>query len=173
MTETWSYNGAVFTLAGTLVEPPVYRIHALHDADAAFRRADYPAARGLYERVTADPSLQAWDGAAPLREEARVLGAFARLRLLELAAAQGDAAAASLAYETLKADAPEGAPGEVYGLLGETFYAVYAASADYAQACQALARLAEKTPNTYILLGAQTFGYANYDYQPRDMCIGD
>jgi hypothetical protein len=172
MTETWSYDGAVFTVTGTLVEPPVYRIHALHDADAAFRRKDYPAARGLYERVVADPSLQAWDGVAPLRDEAQVLGAFARLRLLEVAAAQGDAAAASLAYEALKADAPEGAPGEVYGLLGEAFYAVYAASSDYAQACQAVARLAEKTPNTYILLGAQTFGYANYDYQPRDMCIG-
>ncbi len=171
MTETWSYDGAVFTVRGTLVEPPVYRMHALHDADAAFRRKDYDAARGLYERVISDPGLQDWEGVAPLRGEAEVLGAFARLRLVELAAATGDAAGVSLAYEALKAAAPEGSPGEVYATLGETFYAVYAASGDATQACQAAARLAEKTPNTYILLGSQTFGYANYDYQPRDMCV--
>ncbi len=48
---------------------------------------------------------------------------------------------------------------------------MFGSSGDYAQSCAAAARFAEKAANTYILLGTQTFGYANYDYQPRDMCI--
>ena len=170
-TETWSYDGAVYARTNTAVEPPVYRIHALHDADAAFRRKDYARAGELYERAAADPNLKAWEGSAPLRDEDKVLGAFARFRQIELAAAQGDAAAAKAAYEALAISAPEGSPGETYAKLAEAFYAVFGSSGDYAQSCAAAVRFAEKAANTYILLGTQTFGYANYDYQPRDMCI--
>lgn len=168
--ETWSWNGSVYTLTRAVVDPPVYRVHALHDADAAFRAGDFATAGALYQRVVSDPALKAWDGPAPLRDEDKVLGAFALYRLLELAARQQDGAALAAAYDALKQATPQGSPGELYGALGDTFYAAYTAGGSYGQACDAAVKFAEKTPNIYILLGSQTFGYANYDYQPADMC---
>jgi len=169
--ETWSWTGSVFTLTRVVVDPPLYRVHALHDADAAFRAGDFATAATLYQRVVSDPGLRAWDGLAPLRDEDKVLGAFAQFRLVELAARQQDTAALAAAYEALKQATPQGSPGELYGALGDAFYSVYTAGGNYAQACDAAVKFAEKTANVYILLGSQTFGYANYDYLPADMCI--
>ena len=171
VTQTWSWNGATFTLTNSLVEPPVYRLHALHDGDTAFRKGDYATATALYQRVVSDPSLKSWDGLAPMRDEDKVLGAFALFRLVELAAIQKDAANLGPAYESLKGAAQEGSPGELYGLMGDAFYSAYTASGDYTQACDAAVSYAAKSANTYVLLGSQMFGYANYDYQPADMCI--
>lgn len=169
--ETWSWTGSVFTLTRVVVDPPVYRVHALHDADVAFRAGDLATATALYQRVVSDPALKAWDGPAPLRDEDKILGAFALYRLMELAARQQDAAGAGAAYEALKQATPPGSPGELYGALGDAFYSVYRAGGNYAQACDAAVKFAEKTANIYILLGSQTFGYANYDYLPPDMCV--
>lgn len=171
ITETWSWNGSAFTLTRVMIDPPTYRVHALHDADAAFRAGDFAAATALYQRVISDPALKAWDGPVPLRDEDKVLGAFALFRLVELAARQQDTAMLAAAYDALKQATPQGSPGELYGALGDAFHSVYAASSNYAQACDAAVKFAEKTANIYILLGSQTFGYANYDYLPADMCI--
>ncbi len=169
--QTWSWTGDVFTRTRVMVDPPLYRVHALHDADAAFRAGDFATAGALYQRVVSDPGLKAWDGLVPLRDEDKVLGAFALFRLVELAARQQDAVALASAYDALKQATPQGSPGELYGALGDAFYSAYSAGANYAQACDAAIKFAEKTPNVYILLGSQTFGYANHDYLPADMCI--
>ncbi|MCS7060984.1 MAG: hypothetical protein RMN25_07430 [Anaerolineae bacterium] len=168
--EKWSWNGSVFTLTETILDEPVYRLHALHDADTALRSGDFTTAGALYRRVAGDPQLRAWEGPAPLRDEAEILGAFALYRLVELAARKQDAAGLSEAYEALQRATPKGSPSELYGALGNVFYSAYQASGSYAQACNAAIQFAEKNPNVYILLGSQTFGYANYDYLPADMC---
>ncbi|MCL5995043.1 MAG: hypothetical protein M1546_03175 [Chloroflexi bacterium] len=171
VTDTWSYNGAVFTLTSRIKEPPVYRIHALQDGDEAFLDQDYASANALYRRVANDPGLQAWEGNTPLRDEAQVLAAFAYVRLMQTAAAAGDSASLQAAHDALVTAAPEKSPGELFQQLGEVFYSTYQQSGNYKQACDATTKFAERNQNTFTVLGVETFGYANYDYQAVDMCI--
>ena len=170
-TETWSFNGSIFTQTSTLAEPPVYRIHALQDGDEAFRRKEFAAAEALYARVISDPSLQAWEGEAPLKDEARVLAAFAYARLIQIAAAKGDAAGAKAALDALQTFAPQGSSGEIYAGLGNAFFAIYSQTNDAAQACAAAIAFANASPNTYQTLGVETYGFNNADYMASDMCI--
>jgi hypothetical protein len=171
VTDTWAFDGTVFTRTASVKEPPVYRIHALQDGDAAFRHKDFAAAEALYRRVINDPSLQSWEGNAPLRNEPQVLAAFAYVRLMEVAAAQDDMASLQAAFDNLNTAAPQDSPGEIYAQLGEAFYNAYNASKDHAKACEATVKFAEKNQNTYAVIGQDTFGYANMDYQATDMCI--
>ena len=171
VTETWSFNGNIFTRTSTLAEPPVYRIHALQDGDSALRRKDFAAAEALYTRVVNDPALQSWEGEAPLQGEAQVLAAFAYVRLAQSAAARGDAAAAKAAIDALQSIAPKDSAGEIYAGLGNAFWGTYSQTNDYAQACAAAIAYANTTPNTYLVLGVETYGFNNVDYTASDMCI--
>jgi hypothetical protein len=171
ITDTWAFNGTVFTFTMRAKEPPVHRIHALQDADDAFRRNDLAAANALYQRVIGDPGLQSWQGSAPLRNEPEVLAAFAYVRLMQTAATAGDTVSLDAAHDALLMAAPEGSPGEIFAQLGEAFYNAYQQGAEYQQACDATVRFAQKNQNTFIVLGRETFGYANNDYQATDMCI--
>ena len=171
ITDTWSYVSSAFTLTQEVKEPPVYRIHALHDADEAFYRKDYATANALYQRVANDPDLQSWEGNAPLRDEPQVLAAFAYVRLMETAASAGDMGAVQAAHDALLMAAPDQSAGAIYAKLGETFFNAYSQTKNYQQACDATVKYAEKNENTYLILGQETFGTANYDYQPEDMCL--
>jgi hypothetical protein len=171
VTETWSFTGSAFTLTGKLAEPPVYRIHALHDGDDALRRKDFPAAEALYARVVNDPSLQGWEGGVALQDEAQFLAAFATVRLVQSAAARGDAATAQAALDVLRGLAPKDSAGEIYAGLGEAFFNSYSQTSNYAQACAAAIAYANATPNTYLTLGVETYGFNNADYLAGDMCI--
>lgn len=171
VTKTWGFNGAVFTFTNKIAEPPAYRIHALQDGDDAFRRKDLAAAEALYTRVINDPSLQSWEGEAPLRDEAKILAAFAYIRLIQTAAAKGDVTSDKANWDALQALAPAGSSGEIYANLGNAFYNVYSQTNDYAQACAAAVAYANTAPNTYLTLGVETYGFNNLDYTASDMCI--
>jgi hypothetical protein len=171
MTDTWSYTGSVYTLTQRVKEPPTYRIHALQDADEAFRRKDLATANALYQRVANDPSLQSWDGNTPLRDEAQVLAAFAYVRLIQSAAFAGDAATLKAAHDALTMAASPKSAGAIYASLGEAFWDAFNLSKNYALACDAVAKYADKNQNTFLILGQETFGFANQDYGADDMCI--
>ncbi|MCL4506287.1 MAG: hypothetical protein M1140_09735 [Chloroflexi bacterium] len=171
VTDTWVYNGDVFTYTTTTREPPVYRIHALQDGDAAFRRNDLAAANALYSRVINDASLQSYQGNAPLRDEAQILGAFARFRLMQTAASAGDEANLQTAHDALAPAAGGKSPAALYADMAEAFMAAYQQSRNYRLACDAVVKFAQKNKNVYLVLGQDTFGSANDDYQAGDMCI--
>ena len=171
ITDTWAFDGAIFTRTASLPAPPVYRIHALHDGDAAFRRKDFAAAEALYLRVVNDPALQVWEGDAPLQDEPQILAAMAYVRLIQTAAARGNATAAQVALAALMAAMPAGSPGELYAELGRTFWATFQQSNDDALACAAAIAFAGNNPNTYLVLGQDTYGYANPGYTADEMCI--
>jgi hypothetical protein len=171
VTDTWSYVGSAYTLTQETKEAPLYRIHALQDGDDAFRRKDTATANALYQRVATDSSLQAWEGNTPLQDEPKVLAAFAYVRLMETAAYGGDAAGVQTAHDELVKAAPEASSGTLYAKLGEAFYKAFSETKNYPQACDAVKKYAEKNQNTFLILGQDTFGTANYDYQSDDMCI--
>lgn len=168
--ETWAFNGATMGQIGATREPALYRIHALHDADDAFRRKDFAGASGLYNRVLSDASLQAWDGPGALQEEQSALGAFAQFRLAQIALAQGNSAGAKSALASL-ASMPANAESQPYAAMAKTVGDALTDSNDAVVACNTAVAFAEKNPKTYEQLGSATFGFANPDYQPADMCI--
>ena len=171
ITDTWTYVGGAYTLTQVSKEAPVYRIHALQDGDDAFRRKDTATANAFYQRVATDPSLQAWEGNAPLRDEQKVLAAFAYVRMMETAAYSGDVASVQTAHDSLVTAAPESSPGTIYAKLGETFFKAFSETKNYQQACETTWKYAEGNENTFLILGQDTFGTANYDYRPDDTCI--
>jgi hypothetical protein len=171
ITDTWTYVVNVYTLTQVTKEAPVYRIHALQDGDDAFRSKNVATANALYQRVATDPSLQSWEGNAPLREEPKVLGAFAYVRMMQTAAYSGDTAGVQAAHDALVNAAPANSPGTIYANLGEVFYKAFSETKNYKQACDATEQYAEKNENTFLILGQDTFGTANEDYGPVDMCI--
>ena len=67
--------------------------------------------------------------------------------------------------------APPKSSGVIYLQMAEAFMAVYKQGTDYPKACEATLHYAEKNNNVYVVIGQDTFGSANYDYQAPDMCI--
>ncbi len=171
VTETWQYEDGVYTRTLVTRAPPVYRIHALQDGDAAFRSNDLSTAKAIYQRVINDPTLQAYQGNAPLRDEAQILGAFARFRLMEIAAISGDDAGVQAAYAGLAPAAGGKSPTALYVELADAFMGAYQQARNYAVACDAAVKYAQRNKNVFLILGQDTFGAANQDYQADDMCI--
>lgn len=168
--ENWAFNGSVMAMNSASVEPALYRIHALQDADNAFKRKDFAAATALYTRVMNDTTLLAWDGPGALKDEPSVLGAFAQFRLAQLALAQNNVAGAQSALSTLAA-MPANVENQPYFALGKAVSDALTDTNDPEIACNTAIAFAEKTPQVYEQIGAGTFGFANTDYQPADMCI--
>lgn len=168
--ETWAFNGVAMGQTGATREPALYRVHALHDADDAFRRKDYGVAAALYNRVLSDASLLTWDGPGALQEEQSALGAFAQFRLAQTVLAQGNVDRAKSAFASL-ASMPANAESQPYAAMSRAVSDALADSNDAAIACNTAVAFAERNPKTYEQLGSTTFGFANDDYQPADMCI--
>jgi len=169
--ETWAFNGTTMAQTGASKEPALYRIHALQDADDAFRKKDYAGATALYTRVMNDANLQTWDGPGALQNEQSALSAFAQFRLAQIALAQNNIPAAKTALTSL-ASMPANPESQPYVALAKAVYDALADSNDPVVACNTAVAFAEKNTKVYEQLGSTTFGFANVDYQPADMCIG-
>jgi hypothetical protein len=165
-TRTWSYDPASsrWMVSGEALEPPRYRIHALHDADAAFRAGDYETAIALYQRVINDQALLDW--VDPPLEQAD-LGAYARFKLIVLYTQSGQPAELERYFDELKAG-PAVGNWQDYTDMADSYLQGAAISS---QGCPA-ARDYTETHADQILtpLGSTAFGYANPDYTPEDVC---
>jgi len=170
-TETWMLAGSSYTLTASVKDPPVFRVHALHDADAAFRQKSFSAAAALYQRVISDATLESWEGPGALTDEQSVLAAFSQFRLAELAAAQGNVPGVQAAISTLQASVKPGSPAEVYAKMAFEFSNQLKDSGSFLQACNSVIVFAEHNQSAFHQLGGDVFGFSNVDYQPGDMCI--
>jgi len=165
-TRTWSFDPASgrWKVSGEMLEPPRYRIHALHDADAAYKSGDYATAETLYLRVTNDPTLLDWID--PPTEQAD-LGAYARFKLVAIYSQTGRPAEADSVLNELRAGPAVGGWRD-YTALAET-YLQGAAIAGHG--CPAARDYAETHAGQILSpLGSAAFGYANSDYTPEDVC---
>lgn len=168
--EMWAFNGSLMSRTSASIEKAQYRIHALHDADEAFRRKDYAGASALYARVMNDATLLAWDGPGALKEEQSALSAFAQFRTAQLALAQNNLSGAQTALSSL-ASMPANAESQPYVALATAVSNALTDTNDMVVACNTAVAFAEKNPLFFEQLGSNTYGFANYDYQPADMCI--
>ncbi len=166
--EIWDWDGVGYRLAVKQIEPPVYRIHAAHDADFLFVQAlqegNWRDAIRLYDRVRDEPTLQPWLAA----NETIILRAYASYKkmLAQIANRQRGNADGTLA--ALAAENPPGSPGEGYALVAQAFLSDYNTSRDRKKACQAALNVAQTRPEVLAFLNA--YGTTNRTYNLADLC---
>ena len=146
-TDVYGWNGVAFTLARTENGPPVYRLHAIWDADEASRLGQFSEALALYQRAIFDETLSGWwrilrappdnydPWPPPHPDERAVLSAYSRYRIMLLHVVQGNLGAAGTVYDTLRSKLPPGAVGHQYAELARVFWEEYSGSQDVAAAC--------------------------------------
>ncbi|MFQ5410480.1 MAG: hypothetical protein ACE5FI_18890, partial [Anaerolineales bacterium] len=185
-TDVWAWDGAAFTLADTrAAAPPVFRIQALWDGDAAKLRGEYDSALADYQQAVFDEELLGWSagriasdaayegGATPVpdSDEWPRLAAYGRYRILLLHAAQGYLPEAQTVYDTLQEKFPEGTVGSAYAALATAFWDEFSAQDDIAAACEAAIDYAAAHADQILApLGSDFYGFGQPDYAPEDLC---
>ncbi len=160
----WDWNGQSYLLALTERAPAEYRIHAVHDGDAALAAGNYPDARSAYNQVLTDESLLPWH----LPNERAYLNAYALYRLMLTYALQQDSAQAQATFDRLNAEYGEARPGAAYADLARAFWDEYSRTNNLSTAC-AIAR-SVATTRSDILMVLNGYGTANRTYTVEDMC---
>jgi hypothetical protein len=151
-------------LAVVQAEAPVYRIHAVHDADIRFNQGNWRDAIKLYDRVRDDANLQPWN----LPNETEILRAYATYKkMLAYVAARAPRQADDV-LNTLVSENPAGSPGEGFATLGQTFSTTYAKVKDRKKTCATTLGSAAARPDLLTVLNS--YGYTNRNYALVDLC---
>ena len=161
----WSNELYKFVPAGEQLAPPSFRIHMLHDADAAASAGNLDAALLMYQRVREDGRLDDWvKGETGYAE----LAAFAAYRQMTLYTVIGRLDEAAQAVRFLQEANVEGNPGYGMRLLAESYWESFSEKQDLAAACASAQRFAEQ--HAAEVLEPLLYGYANRIYTPADVC---
>lgn len=164
----WRLYGGRWQVAAEVPGPSNFRIHALHDAEAAALAGEAEAALVLYERVIDDEALEDW--MAP-EEERAVLGAYARFREVVLYTRLGREAFAEVALDEMEAAYPAGAAEHVYVVMARLYREGFA-SGGVAVGCEAARRFAGNHASVVLdPLGPEQFGYGNRSFTAEDVCV--
>lgn len=188
-TEVYSYDAVqgAFVLTDQQLGEAIYRIHVLHDADAAFAARDFPAAIALYEQAATDSRLSTWG----YPNENAQLAAYARFRQMVAEGLSDNNVAGQTTFEALIAEyglpataipaggAPaitlptsialdETRPGVGFVHLAAAFWEGWLETRNEVTACNAVVDYARSRPTSYEVLNS--FGFANRDYTPQDLC---
>ncbi len=164
-TTIWDWNGLNYVRAVTQLDPPLYRIHVIHDADRALERGDAGEAIRLYREALDNPRLGTWQ----VPNEAAMLRGYAHYRLIVAYAYLENDAAALETHTALLAENPPGTPGYGYAALGDAFWRAFQSSGhNMHTGCLAAAEAAATYPQTVLFLNS--YGPANRTYQIPDLC---
>jgi hypothetical protein len=161
---SWAFDDEVqdFVPGEAEIEPPRFRIHAIHDADDALRSGDLTAALALYERAIEDNGLLDWPSPGDRRAQ---LVAYASFRRVLAFLMGGDSERAQAEHDIrLTGSDPTSI---AYAELSRRLIAGFAEGA-LADACEAAS--AYVSENTEEMLVPLDFGYANRAYGPSDIC---
>ncbi len=161
----WDPEAGAFTVDETKTLSSNYRIHALLDADQAFRDGDYAAALEGYRRVIEDDGLDDWVAGQEGRAN---LSAYASFRIMLLHLVRQDFDAAAQVYGSLQARYAPDVPGSGFAEMARAFWTEYQSSGDLQQAC-AQARVYARSHSDTVLDNLY-YGYANPAYSPEDLC---
>lgn len=164
----WQYDSGSSTwklVEQTLAASP-FRVHLVHDAEAAMNRGEYLIASLLFQQVIEDEQLLDW---ADEEEEYRNLAAYAYYKRIVAAVYLNDLAAAEQLFDQLETLFGRGNQ-YAYVDMAEVFLLVHE-SDGLEVACTAVQQYSE-TNKAVILtpLGSSVYGYANPDFEPADVC---
>lgn len=163
-TRSWAWDSEVpgFSVGGTTIEAPRFRIHLIHDADEAFLQADPATALEAYQRSIVDDGLLDWPSPGELRD---ALAGYAAYRRMLVFLAANDLASAQQEFEQrLRQASPEAAP---FADLATALLAAFS-DAGLAAGCREVIARVETDPTLYLT--ALNQGYVNRTYSPRDVC---
>lgn len=161
---TWIY-------ADQLIGPSSFRIHKVHDADAAMKRGEYAIASLLFEQVIADAALEEsvlLDWLNPILEK-QILSAYSSYKRIVAATLAGDLAHAEALLEEFHLQVDDGDQA-VFAELAEVFIFAYG-TGGIGPGCSAAQAFAAQNYSVILApLGAEIYGYANLNYTPDDIC---
>lgn len=184
VTSVYKWDGSLYTLSQVIKTPAQYRIHAIYDGDDALRGGKYEAAVGFYKQAYTDEDLKSWQDP----NEPQYLSAFAQYRLMLAYVLKNDVSKAQTVHDDLYAQyvpppptpLPEGAPtpiptpytGQRPGMefvgLTDQFWSDFTVNRDVPHACSLAIKYARDYPKILDVLNS--FGFANRQYRPEDMC---
>jgi hypothetical protein len=136
-TTFWDWDGTSYRRALTRLDPPRYRIHVLHEADAAFEQRLYEDAVALYMRAADAPALESW-----MPDDADTLRAYALYRLLVTYTVSSDPRAGSV-IARMRELYPDPTIAPSYAALAEAFQAAWEAARTPQAACAAARQAAD------------------------------
>jgi len=163
----YDWNGAQYVLSIIQLQPPVFRIQIIHEADREFARRNIADAARLYGLALADDDLRYWFNDGPVN----VLS-YALYRLV-LAYTYLEDERLPEVVQRLNEEYPldEGDTLEdqnVYAALAYTFLNAVQAREDLHTACQAVQRIVEIRPEALELLNR--YGRYSPTYTALDLC---
>lgn len=184
VTTTYRWDGAQFAPAIIVASALQYRIHAIHDGDAALGDGDVQAAVAAYQIAIDNNGLLEWG----YPNEREYLIAFARYRLMLAYTIANNISRAQRAHDQLMAQytapvpppVPEGQPtntpappigplpGQDYASMADLFWQNFSVNRDIGRACQLVVGFARANPR--VLEPLNSFGFANRSYTAEDMC---
>jgi hypothetical protein len=158
----WSAAQAQFTVFEERLSAPVFRIHALHDADQAALNGQTQRALDEYQRVIEDPGLDDY----PYGDEGHTqLSAYSLYRSMLIWLELDDLVQAESTYTFLR----EGYSGaSAFVDLAQEVWEAYLATEDLTQSCQIGRAYAQA--HSEQVLSPLNYGYANKIYTAVDVC---
>jgi hypothetical protein len=170
-TRTWAFDqeSGSWKVATDEQAPSTYRIHLLQDADTTLHKGDPAQALVVYNWVLTDqPPLQ--DYQDPAAEKLN-LGAYAAYKIVVIHLNAGENDAAQQMLDQMDKKYKEGSAQRAYYEMALAYQKALADGGDKAKACSAASDYAQShTAQVLTPLGSQSFGYANKDFTPQDMC---
>jgi hypothetical protein len=194
-TDTYTWNGAIFTLSNVAFTPPEYRFQAVQDGDRLALAGDREGALDLYQQAIFDVQLEGWSlerfryllndcpnrldecgpFPAPDPNEYYQLAAYARFRIVLLHLLRGYLSEAETVYRTLQEKFPADQAGHAYAEMAAAFWEAYQSSQNIEQACAKAIEYAASHPEEILsYLGNSEinyfFGAQSLKYTPQSVC---
>ncbi len=170
-TRIFTYNAVTgfWDVTQEIPGPSNYRIHVLHDADAAVRSGDYTLAQVFYDQVINDPDLDDW---MPEEhpDELLNLQAYARYKLVVVYTLMEQPDNAQRVFEAMVSLYAEDSDQRGYVEMAQTFLNLYTGT-NLDAACDAVHQYAAiNLAKVLTPLGQTVFGTSNLNYSPLDVC---
>lgn len=163
----WNEESKAWQLIAETLGASSFRLHVLHDAEAAAAAGDYPVALVLYREVMQDDSLADW--IAPARERPVLVG-YAQYKLIVISAAQGLLDAAANELDQMYQTSPPGSPGHPFWEMADAYLRGYLSGGPEDGCLAAQTYAATHAEQALVPLGPAVYGYANPEITLLDIC---
>jgi hypothetical protein len=159
----WDWNGSNYVLAQIQQEAPVYRLHAIYDADALFFAGDFRGAIRAYDKAKDDPNLAPWYPNDPV-----TLRALANFRKMTAYAALRQSKAVEDMANTINTENPPGSPAEAWGVVASSFLDNYRKFRGLNRVCAAVIPVIAARPDLFAAINL--YGPLNHTYTAGELC---
>lgn len=168
-TRVWEYDPSdgFWKYASDSLAASPFRIHLVHDADDAMLRGEYQIAALLFSQVVEDEDLLDWLNPT---EEALDLGAYSYFKRVVAAGFLAQIQSGEALLVEMR-ELYTGTDQDAYLEMAEAFWAAFTSTGVAENGCEAAQQYAALNQAAVLSpLGSETYGYANRDYGPMDIC---